>query len=289
MAEKDIAEKTLEAYNDVFADIVNGLLFEGREVVKEEELEAESEISMYKADDRLHEQERDVAKYWKNGEIRIALYGFENQTSIDSAMPLRVLSYDGAAYRNQLNQKDRKFFYPVITLVLYFGDDEWNKPKNLLGCLNIPEELKPFVHDYKINLFEISRLTEDQVAKFKSDFKIIADYFVKRRKIPEYRGSKDTIKHVDEFFKLMKILTNDNEIETVYNESIFTEQGGADMAGYFTTLINEGKLEGKLEGKAELIQKMIKNGNMSIEQIATLLELPVEKVKELSQMELASA
>ena len=118
---------------------------------------------------------------------------------------------------------------------------------------------------------------------FKSDFKIIADYFVKRRKIPEYRGS------VDEFFKLMKILTNDNEIETVYNESIFTEQGGADMAGYFTTLINEGKLEGKLEGKAELIQKMIKNGNMSIEQIATLLELPVEKVKELSQMELASA
>ena len=74
MAEKDIAEKTLEAYNDVFADIVNGLLFEGREVVKEDELEAESEISMYKADDRLHEQERDVAKYWKNGEIRIALY-----------------------------------------------------------------------------------------------------------------------------------------------------------------------------------------------------------------------
>ena len=120
---------------------------------------------------------------------------------------------------------------------------------------------------------------------FKSDFKIIADYFVKRRKIPEYRGSKDTIEHVDEFFKLMKILTNDNEIETVYNESIFNEQGGADMAGYFTTLINEGKLE----GKAELIQKMIKNGNMSIEQIATLLELPVEKVKELSQMELVSA
>ena len=27
MGEKDIMEKTLEAYNDVFADIVNGLLF----------------------------------------------------------------------------------------------------------------------------------------------------------------------------------------------------------------------------------------------------------------------
>ena len=48
-------------------------------------------------------------------------------------------------------------------------------------------------------------------------------------------------------------------------------------------------MKANLKGKAELIQKMIKNGNMSIEQIATLLELPVEKVKELSQMELASA
>ncbi len=30
MGQKDIAEKTLEAYNDVFADIVNVLLFNGK-------------------------------------------------------------------------------------------------------------------------------------------------------------------------------------------------------------------------------------------------------------------
>ena len=35
MAEKDITEKTLEAYNDVFADIINVLLFNGRRYVKE--------------------------------------------------------------------------------------------------------------------------------------------------------------------------------------------------------------------------------------------------------------
>lgn len=122
MGEKDIAEKTLESYNDVFADIVNGLLFDGEQVVKEDELEAESENSMYKADGKLHEQERDVAKYWKNGEIRIALYGLENQTIADPDMPLRVFSYDGAAYRNQLNMEKGQKRYPVITLVLYFGD-----------------------------------------------------------------------------------------------------------------------------------------------------------------------
>ena len=61
MAEKDIAEKTLEAYDDVFADIINVLLFQGRQFVKEDELEEESLASSYKADGRLHAQERDVA------------------------------------------------------------------------------------------------------------------------------------------------------------------------------------------------------------------------------------
>lgn len=33
MGEKDIIEKKLEAYNDVFADIVNALLFNGERVI----------------------------------------------------------------------------------------------------------------------------------------------------------------------------------------------------------------------------------------------------------------
>ena len=72
MAEKDITEKTLEAYNDVFADIINVLLFNGRRCVKEDELEEESPNSSYKADGKLHAQERDIAKYWRKGLVRIA-------------------------------------------------------------------------------------------------------------------------------------------------------------------------------------------------------------------------
>lgn len=289
MAEKDIAEKTLEAYNDVFADIVNGLLFDGKEVVKEEELETESEISMYKADDRLHEQERDVAKYWKNGEIRIALYGLENQTSIDSDMPIRVLSYDGAAYRNQLNLEKEQKRYPVITLVLYFGDARWKKPVTLFECLNIPEKLKPFVNDYKINLFEITKLTDSQISCFKSDFMVVADYFVKRNKVPDYRGTKDVIKHVDEFFNSMKVLTNDNTFETVYNENISKGTGGVTMDRFLNSVMEKGVQKGLTSGKAEIIQEMIKKGNMSVEQIASILKLPVEKVRELAEMVLVTA
>ena len=38
MAQKDMAEKLLADYNDVFADIVNVLLFDGKEVVQENDL-----------------------------------------------------------------------------------------------------------------------------------------------------------------------------------------------------------------------------------------------------------
>ena len=289
MGEKDAAEKTLESYNDVFADIVNGLLFNGKQVVKENELKAESENSIYKADGKLHEQERDVAKYWKNGEIRIALYGLENLTSIDSDMPIRVLSYDGAAYRNQLNLEKEQKRYPVITLVLYFGDARWKKPVTLFECLNIPEKLKPFVNDYKINLFEITKLTDSQISCFKSDFMVVADYFVKRNKVPDYRGTKDVIKHVDEFFNSMKVLTNDNTFETVYNENISKGTGGVTMDRFLNSVMEKGVQKGLTSGKAEIIQEMIKKGNMSVEQIASILKLPVEKVRELAEMVLVTA
>ena len=176
-----------------------------------------------------------------------------------------------------------------MTLVLYFGDGEWNKPKNLLGCLNVPEKLKPYVNDYKINLFEICKLTDSQVLNFKSDFKIVADYFAKRKKVPDYHGTSDTIKHVDEFFKLMKVLTNDNKFETVYNEGIINNNGGVNMCDFLDTVEAKGMAKGIAEGKAEVIQGLIKTGKMTVEQIADMLKLPVEKVKELAEMVLVSA
>ena len=66
MGQKDITEKVLEDYNDVFADIINGLLFGGEQEIKPEDLENTTVHAQYKAeDDKVHELERDIAKYWK--------------------------------------------------------------------------------------------------------------------------------------------------------------------------------------------------------------------------------
>ena len=65
MGEKDVSEKILEDYNDVFSDIINGLVFKGEQIVQPEALRNSAVHSQYKADDnKLHELERDVTKHW---------------------------------------------------------------------------------------------------------------------------------------------------------------------------------------------------------------------------------
>ena len=287
MAEKDITEKNLEALNDVFADIVNVLLFKGEQVIKEKELEADTTKSMFKADGKIHEQERDVSKFWKNGEIRISILGIENQTAQDSDMPLRVISYDGASYKQQLLDNEQKKRYPVATLVLYFGTEEkWAKAKHLYDCFDVPEKLKPFVNDYKINVFNIAFLSPKSIAMFKSDFKIIAEYFRTKRLKQKYNGSKEKLKHANETLKMFSALTGDDSFEKVYNEGNF-KKGGITMCDVVERIRNDGRAEGIsegiLEGKADVIRKMLDANALTIKQIADILKLPVKEVKKIAQ------
>lgn len=148
MGIKDLTEKILEDYNDIFADIVNVLVFKGKQRIKPETLVNTGVHSQYKNDKTgvLHGQERDVAKYWMNGKVRIALCGLENQTAVEPKMPLRVFGYEGASYRGQLEEKSA---VPVITLVLYFGNEHWRAEKHLKDLLDIPEGMEEYVNDYK--------------------------------------------------------------------------------------------------------------------------------------------
>lgn len=56
---------------------------------------------------------------------------------------------------------------------------------------------------------------DDQLDKFHSDFRIIVEYFVNKRKNMDYVPSPQEIKHVDEFLKLMQVLEGDNWYEEV--------------------------------------------------------------------------
>ena len=72
--------------------------------------------------------------------------------------------------------------YPVITLCALPGaKGVGTEAKTLYEAVNVPEVFKPTLANTKINVFEVAWLEEDQVRRFASDFRIVADYFVQKR------------------------------------------------------------------------------------------------------------
>ena len=86
-------------------------------------------------------------------------------------MPARISGYEGASYRGQY---DKKTIVPVITMVLYYGTDRNGQHQRILSLLlKLPDNLDKYVNDTKANVFEIAWLTDEQIAKFTSDYKIV--------------------------------------------------------------------------------------------------------------------
>ena len=283
MADKDIAEKILEDYPDVFADIVNGFLFNGNGVVKPEELEDMQLRSAYRAEMKLHDMERDVAKRWKKNGIRIACVGFENQTAPDSRMVLRVLGYDGSEYRTQcLKENLDNPPYPVITIVLYFGyEQRWTAAKSLYEAVRVPDELKPFVTDVKLNVFEVAWLTDEQVAKFQSDFRIVADYFVQKRKTGTYEGSKDTMRHVYEVLQLLSVMEHDSRVEEEAIEES-AKGGKRNMSNVIDRYIKEGAEKKEAEVNERVATDMLRE-KFPLESIKKISRLPEDHIRQLAK------
>lgn len=275
MGEKDILEKKLLMFNDVFADFVNGVVFDGRQVVEESELVDLSSWSHYKTDDSKHRyQDRDVVKLWKKKNVVISLIGIENQDVPDKDMVFRVLSYDGASYKTQLVKKDKEKrkklknknnteisekkvdsednadIFPVITFVIYYGEEEWKYQTTLKKRLEISDELEEFVSDYKINLIDLKKLTEDDINKFKKDFKLLADYMVKGS---NHNAGSIELNHPEEVSELLLRLTGEELPIPEYND-----EGGKTMEKFFEPMFARMLVKAEERGEAEGENRIVK-------------------------------
>ena len=293
MGEKDILEKKLLMFNDVFADFVNGIMFDGKDVVKEDELVDLSGWSHYKGDDSKHRfQDRDVVKLWKKENVVISLIGIENQDIPDEDMVFRVISYDGASYRTQLVEKERRKrkketeningkvdIFPVITFVIYYGEEEWKHETTLHKRLNLDSELKHYVSDYSINLIDLKKLSEDDINKFKKDFKLIADYMVKGSK---HKADRIDLNHPEEVSELILRLTGEElpfEVEC--------EEGGKNMEKFFEPMFERAEARGRAEGEARGRAEGKTEGESCLAKLISLLmsEGKNDKIKDVVENE----
>ncbi|MBE5901336.1 MAG: transposase [Lachnospiraceae bacterium] len=287
MGNKDLAEKILMDYNDVFADILNAYLFNGEEFINPDNLENASVHSQYKAaGDELHEQERDVLKYYNHDKVRVHLgiFGIENQSSIDTKMPLRIIGYDGVNYRMQYEEEQP---VPIISIVLYFGTKKkWDTHLKLSDCVDVIPEFQPYFNDYKIHVINVA-WEEEKNKLLKGDFAVVADFFENMRKNPDYvPDNPQKFKHVDAVLKLLSVFSSDERYVHIPKE-----EGGMSMCEVADRLekigiakgIEQGIEQGAKQATLRDIVNMLKYGIPEEKLLEDYTEEEIAKAKELRE------
>ena len=122
--------------------------------------------------------------------------------------------------------------------------------------------IKPYVNNFKINLFEIAYLDREKIDMFKSDFRILADYLYQMRVNKNYVAGDTVIEHVDELLMLMSAMTNDYRFEETINEMKGKEH--VTMCEALDRVEARGMEKGIAKGREEGIKEGIKEGTINV-------------------------
>ena len=185
MGRKDTVEKAYLSDKARFVDVVNYVIFGGKQVDLPEHLvELDSVQAMAKTkeeetkDPELLQKLRDLLRkvsLYATDTCNYILVGIENQTDLHYAMPARNMLYDALSYDRQLQniakahadrgdrlekaEKTSGFaktdtIKPVVTIVVYWNAGSWTAARSLHEMFpkDIPEEVLAISADYKLNL-----------------------------------------------------------------------------------------------------------------------------------------
>ena len=236
----DTISKDFWRDNEHFADLFNAVLFGGEQVVKPDNLEEmDTDVSgVIMADDYKLSlgRFRDVVK--KNfGGIELVVLGLEIQEYIHYGMPLRTMIYDSLGYLKEFEgvrkwnkdngvkavdadeflsgiKKDDRF-HPIINIILYYGEKEWEGPVSLKDMMvDMPERFANLFADYEINLVQM--LDSGRLLFHNEDVRILFDVVsnIYKRNIDYIYSKYDGIEVDGELFWMIgKITSNENMLE----------------------------------------------------------------------------
>ncbi len=275
------ADTVLKNYwnnKEQFADLFNAVLFQGETVIKAEELEdGDTESSFVLEHKRYIEalkSSRDHIKIQKKSSIsgvHLVLLALESQEHIHYAMPMRIMGYDYSSYQKQYQElvnrhkraKDLEGdeylsgihktdqLFPVITIVIYYGEKPWDAATTLHEMLQIPFKMKKYVNNYtmllveareshlklhnmnNVDLFCLLRILLD-TSKSAKEVKAEAIQYVKEHSVDK---------------SVIMAIAGTAKCKIDYHALSEKEEGS--MWRVFEETREEGKIEGKAEGKKE--------------------------------------
>ncbi len=299
---------------EIFADFLNGTIFDGRREVSPKLLTEHNSVlydikGAKKPLPKTQTRSRDTVKYLFEKKQYLVI-GIENQDEVHFAMPLRCMEYDAMEYKQQLRQinynnknnniqhkKSAAFLSkmditdklcPVVTLVFYHSNDTYT------GCKSLHEMLewnhknnvyKPYIADYKLNLILLNELDEDVFETGLKDLIGIMKHSKSKKELQGYvTEHKDRMENIDELaYDTISVMINHKDIMN-YKERSRNEEGGIDMCQAIIEMIEDGKVEGVEKGREEertlIITNMFEKGYTSI-QISEITGVSLNQIQKI--------
>lgn len=262
MAKQDISSKIMLSHNDVFSDIINGLIFE-KHYIDENKLKDVIPESAYEDfDGNLRSMQRDLLKEYGEGRdanyFAIAEFGIGNQTTVDPTIPVRVMGYDYTVYKRQLdeyhNQKRELYHFlkrarelqnremimhiqddikklgdfklvPVITIILNFSRTRWCKAKSLKELVSAGHpEITAHMADYPVKIFDVLYLDEAARCRFTSDFRDVATVLAEGA--IDKKHDFQQLKYPVDALDMLYAYTKDKHYLNIRNQIMKKEQKG---------------------------------------------------------------
>ena len=255
MGNKDKTEKMFVACADVFAELVNVLLYQGEKILKEEEMLPGPTESIYPGQGmELHGQFQDYSMFTvQEGEVH-AMYTIENQDSVDWQMALRHAGYDGAAYRRQYKPestgrkeraKGKQGIYPVISIVLNWSGRRWTAAVGIRELLGypVPKAAEDYIDKNRIHVFDMLFLEDVVRNRFEGDVRVVLDYLSDRESLTDRRQK---LKNPEEVMRMLHALSGD--VRYLENIAFMKENGGRNMCELLDEMMNKGIEKGIQQG-----------------------------------------
>lgn len=293
-----------------FADLFNGTVFGGVEVLKADALEeVDSNVSGVlegKGGRSSIGRVRDLVRKSSHG-TQFVIVGIENQMAIHYAMPLRTMLYDGLGYLHETQEVARKrkeskpkmttdeflskfgkedCLMPIVTIVVYYGEKVWDGPRSLLDMMGeLPVELKKVVSDYKMNLVEVLR---EDASKFQDrEIRQVFEYsqafmMADRTRVEELKEQQLVTKDVAYMIGTITKAT------TLVKMLIKEEQEEVDMCKFLEDIMEEGRVAGRRDGmemkEKETLGILMNKLNLTLNEAMDMLNITGgdrEKYREL--------
>ncbi len=260
---------------------------------------------------------RDGLKYltaMEDGNAAYLLLGIENQSEIHYAMAVKNMVYDALQYASQVEKAAKSHrdaakkkkqeitdavrnekpeirietgeylsgFYkgdrllPVVTLVILFNPEPWDAPMSIYEMFSVKDpRILSFVPDYRINLIAPAQIKEDDMGKFRSSLREVLLYI-------KYSKDREQLNRLLENNPRFRNLDTEAAIviDTITNSELEFDRKGkrVDMCQAVADMRKKERQEGRQEADRRTARNMLKRGN-SLEEIAEILELPIETIK----------